>query len=239
MSSDSPGQAVLSTPDWVLGVAAEPFRIELRSAVSLPQPTQAKPLWRLVRVLWRTEQGHWQQISTWRMTAQSGDGCTLQGLCAGNPPGDTSRAPAIELACRLSAGTPSVSVEIIARPETGAAWVAADVAAAEDEHFLGFGERFDQIERRGTQVDLQVINGASGGLAYKPVPFFMSSAGYGLHIATDFRTVVRVATPDDPQVVSIRCSAPSLTLRVIPGRSFKEILAAYTAAAGRPALPPQ
>jgi alpha-D-xyloside xylohydrolase len=231
-----PSQVRLNTRDWELSAAAAPFRIEVRPRSGSGKPAEDKPVWRLARVLWRSERGHWQQVGAWRMMTESDDGCTLLGFCNGDVPLDAGRSPAMELICRASAN--AFSVKIVARPEK-AAWVAAELEAAEDEHFLGFGERFDQLERRGTQVDLQVLNGASGGLAYKPVPFFMSSFGYGVHVDTDFRTTVRVAAPDDPQVVSIRCSAPSLALRVIPGPSFKEILAAYTSDAGRPQLPPQ
>jgi len=236
MNNQQQNQARPSAPDWTLNAAAAPFRIDIRPAADFNGPAEDRPVWRLARVLWRREHDGWQEVFAWQMAATSGDGCTLLGYGADGDPADPDRRPAIELTCRRSAGL--FSIEIAALPEAGAAWIAADIAAAEDEHFLGFGERFDQVERRGTQVDLQVVNGASGGLAYKPVPFFMSSAGYGLHIATDYRTVVRVATPDDPEVVSIRCSAPSLALRVIPGTSLREILSAYTADAGRPALPP-
>ncbi len=235
MNSQQQGQTCLSTSDWVLSAATAPFRIEIRPAADFNGPAADRPVWRLARVLWRREHSGWQEISDWQMPAGS-DGCTLLGYGADGDPADPDHPPAIELTCHRSAGI--FSVEIAALPETGAAWIAADLAATEDEHFLGFGERFDQVERRGTQVDLQVVNGASGGLAYKPVPFFMSSAGYGLHIATDLRTVVRVATPDDPAVVSIRCAAATLALRVYPGASFRAILRAYTADAGRPALPP-
>ncbi len=237
MSSERPSEAHLITPDWAMSAAAAPFQVELRPAAGSLKLAGDRPIWRLVRVLWRGEHGAWQQIGGWRMTHASSDRCMLLGFAAGDGVQDVHLTPAVELTCRVTAD--AFSIEIATLSEIGAAWVAADVAAAADEHFLGFGERFDQLERRGTQVDLQVVNGASGGLAYKPVPFYMSTAGYGLHIATDFRTVVRVATPDDPQVVSIRCSAPKLTLRVIPGRSFREILTAYTAGAGRSALPPQ
>ena len=125
------------------------------------------------------------------------------------------------------------------RPQqAGASWLAADLDARPDEHFLGLGERFNHVDQRGQVVDLLVVNGASGGLTYKPVPFYISSAGYGLLIDTGARTLLRLATPDEPTVVSIRCNAASVSLRLIPGSSPKEILTRYTAHAGRPSLPP-
>ena len=133
---------------------------------------------------------------------------------------------------------PAFRLEITTAPECKADWVRLDLKARPDEHFLGFGERFDGLDQRGNIVDLNVVNGASGGKTYKPIPFTISSAGYGLQLLTDVRTIVHLATPDDPTVVSIRCNAPSLSLRLIPGDSPAEILSRYTGFAGRPALPP-
>lgn len=129
-------------------------------------------------------------------------------------------------------------IELTAAPECAADWVRIDLAAQPDEHFLGFGERFDALDQRGNVVDLNVVNGAAGGKAYKPIPFFISSAGYGVQLLTSRRTIVHLATADDPAVVSIRCHAPSLSLRLIPGDSPAEILSRYTGFAGRPELPP-
>jgi len=58
-------------------------------------------------------------------------------------------------------------------------------------------------------------------------------------IDTGARTLLRLATPDDPAVVSIRCNAAAAALRVIPGASPAAILARYTALAGRPSRPPR
>jgi alpha-D-xyloside xylohydrolase len=131
-----------------------------------------------------------------------------------------------------------VRVDLRAEVE-GAAWLAADLYAAPGEHYLGFGERFDALDQRGKEVDLWVEDGAQLGLTYIPVPFYLSSAGYGLHIDTDVRCVARMATSDDPAVVSIRNAAPALSLNVIPGATPKEILSRYTAIAGRPEVPPE
>lgn len=119
----------------------------------------------------------------------------------------------------------------------GAAWCAVDLASAPGEHYLGFGERFDSIDKRGREVRVEVVNGASGNLAYKPVPFFVSSRGYGVHVVTDARLDARMAVPDSPATASLRVANPSLRLRFYRGTPA-EVLAAYTSEAGRPALPP-
>ena len=142
------------------------------------------------------------------------------------------------IATEISLDSSLVRVDLRAEVE-GAAWLAVDLCAAPDEHYLGFGERFDSLDQRGKAVDLWVEDGAQAGLTYAPVPFYLSSAGYGLHIDTDLRCVARMATPDDPGVVSIRNSAASLGLNIIPGATPKEILSGYTAIAGRPEVPPE
>lgn len=63
-----------------------------------------------------------------------------------------------------------------------------------DEHFFGFGERMDQLDQRGQKVHLNVELGkgprpAVGGkdilrANYCPVPWFISSKGYGIFFHT-------------------------------------------------------
>lgn len=101
-----------------------------------------------------------------------------------------------------------VTVELWAG-DPGTAWLAVDLEARPGEHFLGLGERFDALDQRGKRVDLWVEDGAQRGLTYIPVPFYLSSEGYGLHIDTEVRCVARMATPDDPGVVSIRIHSAS------------------------------
>ncbi|MCX6029288.1 MAG: hypothetical protein NT169_08295 [Chloroflexi bacterium] len=149
---------------------------------------------------------------------------------------DATSAPC--LALRIAADGPAFHLEVSTLEGCAANWLALDLRARPDEHFLGLGERFDRLDQRGNVVDLTVVNGASGGRTYAAIPFYISSAGYGLQLLSNVRMVLHLATPDDPAVVSIRCAAPSLTLRLIPGKSPKEILSRYTAFAGRPALPP-
>jgi alpha-D-xyloside xylohydrolase len=207
-----------------LVVSLGPFACELARA-------EGSPSWRLQALRWRDAAGAWHEARCWRVVARGPAGCQL--ACQGSTGAD---AGTLEIGVEERAGAgPGAWIEWAA---AGASWVGVDLAAAPDEHYLGFGERFDRLDQRGREVDLQVANGASGGLTYKPIPFFMSTAGFGLHLATDARTLVRLATPDDPGVVSIRSSAASLSLHVIPGRDLQEILSRYTASAGRPAVPP-
>jgi alpha-D-xyloside xylohydrolase len=116
--------------------------------------------------------------------------------------------------------------------------LAVDFIAQTDEHYLGFGERFNRIDQRGSEIDLYVTNGASGGMTYKPIPFFMSSAGYGLRLLTAYRTKVRLACYDDPSVVSIRAENNQLSFQLWTGKPFSELLTRYTQLLEKPLYQP-
>lgn len=63
--------------------------------------------------------------------------------------------------------------------------------AAPDEHFYGFGEKFTAFDKRGQRLCIWMRDalGASSELAYKNVPFFVSSRGYAVFV--DSTTAVR------------------------------------------------
>ena len=193
--------------------AADPFVCRVLAADDVA-------VWQLLALRWRDAAGVWHEAGPVELIGQDGNAVKLM-------------AGAGELSLR--ADGPDLQLEWTV---PSAAWVGLELAAGPDEHFLGLGERFDAFDQRGREVDLRVINGASGGLAYKPVPFYMSSAGYGLHIEGSARSTLRLACPDDPARVTIRSDAPALRLHILPGASLKEILCRYAGLAGRPAVPP-
>ncbi|RSK28296.1 glycoside hydrolase family 31 protein [Bacillus sp. HMF5848] len=54
------------------------------------------------------------------------------------------------------------------------------------ERFFGMGERYHQLEYRGEELDCYVYNQYrdQGARTYMPIPFYISSLGYGLHVDT-------------------------------------------------------
>lgn len=205
---------------YVFSASAEPFACEVAR-------DGAAAIWQLTDLRWRGEHDRWRQPAAWRIAEVGPDGCTLHGS-------DADGGLAIRLRCQADGTDFTLEIEA----DGAARWLAADLAARPDEHFLGLGERFNQVDQRGQNIELWVTNAASGGLTYKPVPFYISSAGYGLLIDTGARTILRLATPDDPTIVSIRPNAAAVALRLIPSATPAEILARYTALAGRPSRPP-
>jgi len=222
MIASLPGEsATLAFDRYVLRVWTAPFDCVLSDSA------QDHPVWQMQAVRLRPEGGAWQRVVRAELKAVEADRLALH-LTAED-------GSSIALEMTLAGERLRVSLQADVR---GPAWLAVDLHARPGERYLGFGERFDSLDQRGKQVDLWVEDGAQGGLTYIPVPFFLSSAGYGLHIDTEVRCVARMATLDDPGVVSIRNAAPSLRMSLLPGRTPKEILSGYTAIAGRPEVPP-
>ena len=59
-------------------------------------------------------------------------------------------------------------------------------ASPSGEAFYGFGERFNALDQRGNRLDVRVFEQYKnqGRRTYLPAPFFLSSQGYGLYLAT-------------------------------------------------------
>jgi alpha-D-xyloside xylohydrolase len=221
-----PEAASIASEEYVLQVRTVPFACILSDGAQ-HEPSAGDSVWQLQAVWLRPQGGAWQRAVQAELKSAAADHLVLQLT--------TEHGSLLHVDITFTGD----QLRLGLRSEMeGYAWLAVDLHARPDEHYLGFGERFDSLDQRGKEVDLWVEDGAQGGLSYIPVPFYLSSAGYGLHIDTEVRCVARMATPDDPDVVSIRNAAPSLNLTVLPGRAPKDILSRYTTIAGRAEVPP-
>lgn len=105
-----------------------------------------------------------------------------------------------------------------------------------DEHILGTGERFDALDQRGRSPDIRVYDQykGQGAKTYVPVPFFLSSSGYGWFVDSADRVHFDFGRSDRDV---LRLEAPirdaGLSGRLFLG-SPKTILSRYTALTGRP-----
>jgi len=82
-------------------------------------------------------------------------------------------------------------------------------AAAADEHFVGFGEKFTGLDKRGQRAVMWNYDafGAESDRSYKNIPFYLSSRGYGIVVdsgaATEFdvcastHSAVQIVVPDN------------------------------------------
>ena len=64
--------------------------------------------------------------------------------------------------------------------------MAASFTLSPDEKIFGCGESFTRLNKRGQKIVLYVrdANGVQSQRMYKPIPFFMSSRGYGMFVHT-------------------------------------------------------
>lgn len=115
------------------------------------------------------------------------------------------------------------------------------------EHFFGFGERMDCMDRLGKSVTLNVGRGQNkdnrlgayniNKANYSPVPFFMSTKGYGLFFHTSYKSNWDIGN-SSPDVYEFSAKGQELDYYLIYGPDFKDILDQYTDLTGKsPMLP--
>ncbi|MBW2962625.1 glycoside hydrolase family 31 protein [Mesonia aestuariivivens] len=116
-----------------------------------------------------------------------------------------------------------------------------------DEHFFGFGERMDMLDRRGKEVTLNVgrglgkphIIGAYNVLEanYAPVPFFMSTKGYGIFYHTAYPSTWDMGK-SNAETYTFSSEDKELDYYFMYGPNLPKILDAYTSITGKsPMLP--
>ncbi|MFJ6465443.1 alpha-xylosidase [Streptomyces sp. NPDC091387] len=114
----------------------------------------------------------------------------------------------------------------------------AQLALDIGENVYGLGERFTPYVKNGQSVDIwQADGGTSSELAYKNIPFYLSSRGYGVFVNHPGRVSFEIGSESVGQV-QFSVEDQSLEYYVVAGPTPKEVLARYTALTGRPALPP-
>lgn len=105
--------------------------------------------------------------------------------------------------------------------------------------YFGLGEHFDTLDRTHTIVKnaSQDNGGPKGSSTYKPIPFFMSTSGYGLWVDT---TAEATFDMNASVLTEIAIAVPAERLRVVLFTSpeFPKILEQFTALTQRAILPP-
>ncbi len=122
-----------------------------------------------------------------------------------------------------------------------------------DEHFFGLGERLVTVDHRGRHYECWTEEGGIGqgenvkpgpnnpgpngpGMTHVPIPFYLSTRGYGLYLETTFRTGFSIGA-EDPALFRVYAEEPRLRYRVLVHDDPLETLAHYTSITGRAHLP--
>lgn len=106
------------------------------------------------------------------------------------------------------------------------------------ELVYGLGERFGPFVKNGQTVDVwNADGGTSSEQAYKNVPFYLSSRGYGV-LVNDPGLVSFEIGSEAVERVQFSVGGEALEYLVVQGPTKKDVLRRYTGLAGRPAVVP-
>lgn len=111
------------------------------------------------------------------------------------------------------------------------------------ERLFGTGERYSRLELRGLEVDHYVYNEyrSQGMKTYMPVPFYISTQGYGLFLNTPLYSKFAFGTvSSDLLTVEVNMSAEEQSMQafLFVGEPL-DIISSFTTITGFPELPPK
>lgn len=107
-----------------------------------------------------------------------------------------------------------------------------------DELIYGLGERFGSLVKNGQSVDVVNKDGGTGSeQAYKNVPFYVSSAGYGVFVDQPETVSFEIAS-ENVDRTQFSVEGQSLQYYIIDGPTPKDVFNKYTRLTGKISLPP-
>ena len=107
-----------------------------------------------------------------------------------------------------------------------------------DELIYGMGERFTPFVRNGQTVEMWNEDGGTASeIAYKNVPFYITSKGYGVLVDNEGDAAFEVAS-EKVERVQFSVEGERLDYYLIGGGTPKGTIQKYTELTGKPALPP-
>ncbi len=114
------------------------------------------------------------------------------------------------------------------------------VFSGADEHFYGFGEKFDSLDQAGLVVRTLTFDapGDKGDHSYTVAPWFVSTRGYGFHLDSTAESSfdLRATAADRYVVTNLASHAARSTSWTAP--ASPTCCSRYTGYTGRPPLPP-
>jgi alpha-D-xyloside xylohydrolase len=140
-------------------------------------------------------------------------------------------------------------------PDKGERWMTYQLQLSVGEKIYGLGERFGPFVKNGQvktapqaivprlmrsfkSVDLwNGDGGTSSDMAYKNVPFYLTSNNYGIFIPSPSLVSYEIQSERTTRV-NIMVPGESISMMLIYGRTPAEIIEKYGAITGKPALVP-
>lgn len=112
------------------------------------------------------------------------------------------------------------------------------------EQFYGFGEKYNGLDQRGKVVDTYVYNQYQdqGARTYLSVPFFYSSRGYGVYLASTYYSRFDMAADAPLQynfTVDTNGSSTSMLDYYLMSGEPTDVIRAYTELSGKPQVFPK
>jgi alpha-D-xyloside xylohydrolase len=226
--------ASAGAPGIEVAVSTDPFRVSLIEDGRTIVSDAAEPLGLRYQLA-----GTGAQFALTQVIGREGNAYRV----ASTEPGRTARIVVTKLRHSVR-----LSVEI--QPGGGVQQVYDTFAAGESDHFLGGGERGGYVDLRGQVVPVYVSNTCS----YAPVPFFASTAGWGLRLVGQdvsgfafpgsgggagcgLERQPSCSFPPLADAVSACMKGPLLVEDLYVG-NLVGILAAFRAETGKPLVPP-
>lgn len=131
-----------------------------------------------------------------------------------------------------------VPVSFVRRADDFGRSTALSLELSHDEKIYGTGESFTRLNKRGQKINLFIRDamGAQTQWMYKPIPFFLSSEGYGVFTHTSTPVTYDFGHDFDESAV-IYSGDEVMDLFIFLGDPG-EVLTEYTAITGRSPVPP-
>jgi len=121
----------------------------------------------------------------------------------------------------------------------GKTYVREQLSLQVGETVYGLGERFGPFVKNGQSIDMWNEDGGTDSeYAYKNIPFYLTSQGYGVLVNHPGRVSFEVGSHHN-QRVQFSVEEHSLDYYIFGGPTMKEALEQYTALSGRPAHLPE
>lgn len=153
-----------------------------------------------------------------------------------------------EAAGRLRAERADLDLEILDERSIAATWTprpagsrAIELRLLSDDEtaYYGTGERFNALNQRGYVLPVITDDryGNKGVGTHKPIPFFMSTRGFGVWVDGHAPSTFDLSGTER-FLSTIRLTDSTLRVVFIAGPTLAEILDGFTALTGRPRVPP-